>query len=125
MKAQIAAEFVLFSMLALLIVTGLLAIIGSDYARKKDDRIYYEATALGRQIQKELIVSSEVKTGFHRTLRVPDTILGENYSISNTQVQLIISHDTGSQYFNIPTVSGNLIKGENNITTNETTIIIN
>lgn len=125
MKAQIAAEFVLFSILALVLCLSILVFMQNYYDNKKSEQGHYEATLLGRQIQKELIVASEVKPGFSRNIKIPEEILGENYTISNSQYQIVIIFDERAQYFNTPKLSGSLKKGDNNILTNETTILIN
>ncbi len=125
MRGQIAAEFIMYSMLGMIIVIIISGIIYDKYTEKKTEQTIYEATQLGRQIQKELIIASEVKKGYRRTIKLPSTILGSNYTIITYPSQIMISYKGTDQYFNTPLLSGNFMKGENNITTNETTIIIN
>lgn len=78
---------------------------------RKDSEIEHFAL----QIQNEIILASEVHVGYSRQINLPQQIGKYDYSINNTEYNLIISYDDGDLSYRIPKTIGTLQKGTNTI----------
>ena len=116
-KAQVALEFMLIVGVALIIImvmVGLLYKLTYNYSEEKNINRLRD---FGYSLQSELILASEVEPGYERTIEIPSKLDGKlDYSISQSEFDLIITYKGSELLFPIPEVNGNLGKGTNIIT---------
>jgi|GEM_PF-950201 len=131
-KSQVAVEFMLMTSLAmvvLVVMIGVLYYIFRDYSEEKNMN---RLMNLGYSLQDELILASQVESGYERNLTIPEMVGSAEYSINQTHNpnstpdDLFIIYKGTHLLFPIPAnITGNLTKGSNTITkTDQNTIII-
>ncbi len=124
-KAQVAVEFILMvglAMIVILVLAGVLYYLSYNYSEEKNINRLRD---LGYSLQSELILASEVEPGYERTIIIPDKVGSADYSISQTDNDLVITYRQAELLFQIPQVNGNLNKGSNTISkTDANTIVI-
>ncbi|MBW2990349.1 hypothetical protein KY348_01450 [Candidatus Woesearchaeota archaeon] len=124
-KAQIAIEFVLvvgLAMVVLIVFAGVIYYLSFNYSEEKNIN---RLTDLGYSLQNELILASEVEPGYERTIIIPNKIGGINFSINQTDNDLVITYRSVELLFTIPQVNGKFDKGTNKISkTDANTIMI-
>lgn len=115
-RAQIALEFLLLSVLALVTMIVLLALFGRMFADKSREATLHVMDDLGRMIQEETILAATVHPGYARTILLPDRINNQPYTIVTTHssVRLAIGSDTVT--YVTPPLDGQFVKGKNLIT---------
>lgn len=125
-KSQVAQEFLILFVIALVACTIFIAIL-SNYS--KDVRDTQEMNAIdryGKNLQNEFITASQVSDGYSRKIYIPDVISGFEYSIENTRSSITLTSDRLELdfYYEIPEIEGDMDKGINKITKKEGVIYI-
>ncbi|MBC8501488.1 MAG: hypothetical protein ISS25_04400 [Nanoarchaeota archaeon] len=114
-KGQIALEFMSLTIigliLALVILVGFVVVLQDTL----EDRKAAEIKDLGFQIQRELILASEVHEGYSRDIDIPEYIGKYDYTIINNERVLILTVDDVDYPFPIPKTNGTIKKGTNTI----------
>ena len=128
-KAQIAVEFMMLMITGFFLMFTLLIILNHIFVKNVDERVHIELENLGRSLQQELLLASEMETGFERTFVLPEKINGREYSIelgnsSSNKKYLAIKHNYYEHYFIIPMFNGTITKGNNTIQKTSTSITI-
>ncbi len=77
------------------------------------DRRIVELKSYGFELQKELILASQVHEGYERTIFIPDHIEKHDFKINNTERVLILTSEDTDFPFPIPKTTGLLSKGNN------------
>lgn len=125
MKGQVAFEIIMYSMIATLLVISVVSVLNYTYIRQSQDRATEELASVGRNIQREVIIASEVKAGYTRIFNIPPTILQYDINISNSEYEFVLSTNSKSLYWQIPFVTGNFTTGKNTLKNNGSVVIIN
>ena len=129
-KAQIAIEFLLLISMAFFIVIALLASVLSVSEQNTKLKSYKEMDDLGKSLQQEFLLASEMEDGYTRKLNLPMTAAGKSYSAvigqtNNTYGYLLLNYQGAELFYMIPKVNGTLILGNNILTKNNDTLRIN
>jgi hypothetical protein len=112
-RGQVATEFIVMVSLAMIVVMAFIWLMyrfSYDYSEEKNME---KISDLGYSLQSELILASEVEPGYERTINIPDKASGADYSISQTDNDLVLTYRGADILFAIPKVTGSLHKGVN------------
>lgn len=110
------------AMIVILILAGVLYYLSYNYSEEKNINRLRD---LGYSLQSELILASEVEPGYVRIIIIPKKVGTADYSISQTDNDLVVTYRGGELLFPIPQVSGSLSKGNNTIRkTDASTVVI-
>lgn len=125
-KAQVATEFIMVVGLAMVIIIIFISVLYYWSYNYSEEKNINRLMDLGFSLQSELIIASEVEYGYERTISIPATVDGIEYSINQTANDLVITYKGADLLFPIPQISsGELSKGINTISkTAPDTIII-
>ena len=97
--------------LALVILVGFVVVMNDT----REDQKAAEIKDLGFQIQRELILASEVHEGYSRDIDIPEYIGKYDYTIINNERVLVLTVDDVDYPFPIPKTNGTIKKGNNTI----------
>lgn len=95
--------------LAMVMLVGFLIVMNDS----KDDEAASRMKDLGFELQREIILASEVHEGYERTIFIPSYLGKMEYELNNTATILVLSYDGTDYPFPIPNVNGTLQKGDN------------
>ncbi|MBS3137301.1 hypothetical protein J4232_02620 [Candidatus Woesearchaeota archaeon] len=126
-RAQTALEFIfMFSFLFILFI-GMMGALSSQLHDVKLDHEFIQLQSIQDYIIQELKLAKTVGEGYFRTFQLPQTIGSEDYEISiENNMSLVVTLNEREYIKILPfNVTGNLTKGENNITKQGDTIIFN
>jgi hypothetical protein len=129
-KAQIAMEFILLIGVAFFVIVALLASIMSLSTDNTKMKAYQDMDDLGRSLQQEFLLASQLEDGYTRKINMPITIGNVHYNTtigqSNpTNSYLMIQYDGSELFYLIPPVTGNLTYGNNFLKKNNGTLTLN
>ena len=121
---QIAMEFLLVAAMSIFTIITLLIIIVAISQSHTEARTYDDIIDLGRSLQKELLLASELEDGYVRELDVPTEINGEDYNItiynSTKFTYMIITYLNQETFYAIPPIEGEFIEAKNYLRKNGT-----
>jgi len=132
-KGQIAMEFLLLIAIAFFVILTLLISLLSISERNTKMKAYQEMDDLGKSLQQEFLLASQLEDGYTRRINLPLTLDGVRYTAivgsSNqtniTNSYLLISFETTEVFYAIPKITGNITLGNNILTKNNNTLRIN
>ncbi len=117
-RAQVSIEFILLGITGfffLFIVIGAALTLSAD---KTTQNTYEQLNDLGKSLQQELLLGTQVQDGYERFFSVPEKINDMNYTIvigntsaSNGYMSILFSHQ--ELFYVIPVINGSMIKGTN------------
>jgi len=130
-KSQVAIEFLSLTIIGFLILLTMVAALGGYSSSKKLEKTYSEIQDVGRTVQQELMIASEVQEGYQREIYIPENINGININLTygNTTKNtgyLSFKFENQEVYYEVPKLRGDIGLGVNIISkTNETINVIN
>ena len=123
-RAQVALEFVIFTMMGIFFVLILIGIGGRLTVDELDAQGTQEAQSLATTLQEELIIAAQVQPGYHRVIEIPYLLRRGEYSLSNTNNTLTIEKEGVTITLKTPPLNGTFIKGRNVISNDQETLTI-
>ena len=124
-KSQVSAEFFVFLGMAFLIAVGFEISSLSKIKDLSESTEQESLKDLALSIQTELTIASNVEDGYHRRFTIPDKIGSINYSIYLSNNTLSLQSKNGLVFLKVPTFTGSMSKGTNNINKTGGVIYIN
>ena len=124
-KAQVAMEFVFLVGLAFTVMVVFISSTRSEFdeLRTEEERsLLKDVTVMA---QHELIIASTVEDGYHRVFEIPTTINGIDYTITITNDILLAQTEDYEYDVNIPSVTGNVVLGNNTIEKTDGIVYLN
>lgn len=91
-----------------LIMLASFVFVKQDYDYDKREA---QIQSFGEELQQELILASEVHTGYNRQITIPETIGVFEYTINQTDRLMMIISEGIVHPFSIPKINGNITKG--------------
>ena len=125
MKSQAAMEFMILVGILLLVFSIMFGVIASkttDMSKKKEIII---ADDIVTKVQKETNLAARVLDGYSREFTLPQNIANKDYNISIVGNEVILSTEKQDFWRVIPTVVGNVTKGNNRINKTNGIIYLN
>ncbi len=122
---QGATEFAIIFGFVLFFFVVFFAAIQENQNRKniEKDRIYLQNVAIN--VQKEISIASGSSDGYIREFTIPQTILGSDYFINNSQGYLQVELNNYWLVYDVQEVNGSVKKGTNIIKKENGTVFIN
>ncbi len=114
-KAQVSMEFVFLVGLAFAVMIVFIASTRSEFDQLRSEQERSLVKDVSIKAQHELIIASNVEDGYLRTFSLPSTLDQISYSISITGNTLITNTSEYEYDLNVPSVVGNIQKGNNTI----------
>lgn len=123
--AQVSMEFIVVAGFIFMMSLGFIVAAGTQMKDFSDSHKVDTIKDFGNSIQSELELASVVKEGYKREITLPDKIeLGIDYNITITNSTLIVMTDIFDYVRIVPQVNGNIAKGKNTITKNNSMVTI-
>ena len=124
-RGQIAAEFMLFSGVALIVAIIFVSISLSQTKTLYETRESLLLQDIALKIKNEVSIASNTEDGFSRDFSLPEKINDRDYNISIINNTLVVWTDTSNQIIRILNITGHLNKGSNTITKTNGVIYLN
>lgn len=123
-------EFIILTIVAFAIFFTFAIALLSFLSDKTDEATFYALHDLGRSLQQEILLSTELVDGYNRMFEIPDKINNVNYNIqigntTNTNGYIILLFKEQEIYYKIPIVNGTFLKGENHLRKVNGTLLLN
>lgn len=123
-KAQVAIEFLLLLSLSFFVVIALLAAVLSVSKTDTSIKVYTDLDDLGKSLQQEVLLASQMEDGYVRRINLPETVNGADYNVSighaaSYNDYISLTYDTIDIYYIIPPTNGTFSKGTNYIKKND------
>ncbi|MBW2981019.1 hypothetical protein KY360_06405 [Candidatus Woesearchaeota archaeon] len=125
MKAQSAMEFMILVGILLFIFSMMLGVISSKTTYIAGKRESITGEDIATKIQKEINLAARVLDGYYREFTLPAKIGNKDYDISITGNEVILSLEGQDFWRVIPSVVGNITKGDNKINKTNGIIYLN
>jgi hypothetical protein len=124
-KSQSSLEFLILTGFALVIFITVLALLSKNiyFMNKNKQDILGEDIAT--KIQKEVLLASNMEDGYKREFSIPSMLGNQDYTISIINNEVILQKGIQNFWKEIPSVSGNITKGNNIIRKTNGTIYLN
>ncbi len=121
-KSQIAIEFLILLAMSFFIIISFMIIIVSISKTNARIQSFSDIDDLGKSLQQEVMLASQLEDGYIRKINVPVTLNGLDYNISYGESPkegyiFLGFKDTEAYYF-IPKILGNITRGDNYIRKN-------
>jgi len=118
LKGQIAIEFLMYIGMAFFIVIAMLAVIFIVSEENTRSKNYSDIDDLGKALQQEFLLASQLENGYTRMINLPVTLNGKIYSVSighpaSQSYYIMLEYDTIETYYIIPPVNGSIVLGDN------------
>jgi hypothetical protein len=113
---------VVSGMLIVIIFMALFSSIYQDNLKSKKVIVFED---FGYSLQNELLIASQVHTGYRRTFLVPAKLDGFDYNISISHAMLLVDYSDNVFALPIPNVTGSFIKGTNVILNQDNKLFLN
>lgn len=128
-RGQVAIEFLILIAFSVSMLLFLIATVSKVSISKTDEKTYFDLDDLGKSVQQELLLATEVEDGYNRKINLPQTINGRNYAIDTETISsqisyLNITYEEHLIFYHIPPINGTITKGINQITTFNGTIYV-
>lgn len=124
-QAQVSMEFVFLIGLAFMVMLVFISSTRSEFNELVSEEERSLVKDVSVMVQHELIIASNVDDGYSRKFSVPSDLDGINYTIQITDNVLITSTDEYEYVLNVPSVTGNIQKGNNTINKTNNIIYLN
>jgi hypothetical protein len=117
-KGQIAIEFLMYIGVAFGVVIVLLAVILSVSENNTDIKTRQDMDDLGKSLQQEFLLASQLEDGYIRKINLPMTMNGKEYNATLGQSNplnsyLVIAYSNSELFYLIPPIVGNMTLGDN------------
>ncbi len=125
-KAQVSMEFVFLVSLAFMVMTVFIASTRSEFDELRSEEERTLVRDVGMMVHSELVIASTVEEGYQRTFSIPQKLDGSiDYDIEIINNTLISYTEGYESVFSIPSVTGQMQKGNNTINKTNSTIYLN
>lgn len=114
-KSQGAVEFLILTAVIIFFFTLFFVSLNENMGDKIKQKQNLAIEEIAIYIQDEINLASKSSEGYSRKFKIPDDINGENYEISITSEMIYAksSDKRNAIALPIPSISGNIVKGEN------------
>lgn len=132
-NGQIAMEFLLTIAMAFFVILTLLISILVISERNTKMKTYQKMDDLGKALQQEFLLASQLEDGYTRRINLPMTLNGleytaivgsSNYTTTNSSY-LLFTFSSTELFYAIPSVTGTIHLGNNILVKNNNTLRIN
>ncbi|MBW2983806.1 hypothetical protein KY361_01720 [Candidatus Woesearchaeota archaeon] len=125
LKSQAAMEFMILAGVLLFILTIMLVVVANKttYINQKKEVMLGEDAVT--KVQKEINLAARVLDGYSREFTLPQKISNKDYNISIVGNEVILSTEEQDFWRVIPSVVGNITKGNNRINKTNGIIYLN
>ena len=127
-KSQVAIEFVITIGISVFILFLFVAIIQEETIKFNRERELVLVEDLAATLQREFIVAESVNNGYTRTFKIPDTLLGINFTVFAQSQELVVRSVHYESVAALPQNISNVIslkKGVNTIKKEKGVICLN
>jgi hypothetical protein len=132
-NGQIAIEFLLLIAMAFFIVLTLLISMLSISERNTKIKSYNEMDDLGKSLQQELLLASQLEDGYTRKINLPLKINGLQYTAfvgssnytNTSNSYLLLTFNSVELFYTLPHVTGNIYLGDNILVKSNNTLKFN
>ncbi|MGV8172273.1 MAG: hypothetical protein ACP5OA_06295 [Candidatus Woesearchaeota archaeon] len=129
-KGQVAIEFLMLIVMAFIVVMTLLIATLAISENNSETKAYREMDDLGKALQQEFMLASQLEDGYVRKINLPLTFSGKEYHAivgqSNpTNGYLVLQYEEKELYYLIPPVNGSITLGDNILVKQNGTLRIN
>jgi len=118
-------EFLLLAGLLLLVFAVMMGIYSEKMAYSNKQKDILRGQDLVDKVQKEIAIASRVLDGYQRQFTLPSRLGNKEYTIRIIGKEVIASTDKQDFWRPIPSVVGNVTKGQNNIKRQNGTVYLN
>jgi hypothetical protein len=117
-NGQIAIEFLIYIGVALCIIIVFLASILAISESNMKARTYSDIDDMGKSLQQEFLLASQLEDGYIRRINLPATLNGKSYNVTLGQSNplnsyITLGYEKSELFYLIPPVNGSIIKGNN------------
>jgi hypothetical protein len=123
-RSQIALEFILYTMLGIVIVLVLSGVAVALVEDSFENQAMQEAEDLAYSLQEELVLAVQVPEGYHRSLEIPQQLRRSEYTLSSDLDSFTLIQGDLTLTLRTPPLNGTLTKGHNVIHHENGTILI-
>lgn len=124
-KSQVAMEFVFLVGVAFMAVL-IFTVVGYDKLKEiSDEKEFVLVKDLAFKVQNEINLAANVDDGYKREFEIPQKLDYIDYNVTINNNILIVESKNHEYVLLIPTVRGNITKGDNVICKNNLLIRIN
>jgi len=122
---QVSMEFIFLVGLAFTIMIVFIASTRSEFSdlRSVEERSLVKDVSV--MIQHELVMAASVEDGYYRIFNVPDELEGNDYSMYILNNTLVVYTDDYEYVLNMPSIVGDIQKGNNTINKTGNVIYLN
>lgn len=126
-KAQFAMEFISLIAIMFIIFVGISAFLTQKILDIKEDERKQIAEDIATLALNEIELAQSASSGYFRTFKMPVKVNGLNYTMTVIDNRELIINYTDQEHvtFLPNSVSGNLYRGDNNITKQSGTVYLN
>jgi hypothetical protein len=119
-KAQITIEFLVFLAMAFVVIFIFLAAAVSLSKDTTKSKTYYEMDDLGRSVQEEMLLASQLEDGYTRKINLPMTLNGLQYSVFLNQsnpsnAYFLMYYEDIELFYLVPPINGSIHLGDNTL----------
>lgn len=128
-KGQVSIEFLVLLIMSVFFVLTFVIIVKDLSDQKLQHKALDELDDLGKSLQQEILLSSQLEDGYSRDFYVPEKLYGISFTMnvsvaSGTIMYLNFYHDGTELFYAIPYIQGTIMKGTNTITKQNNLIVI-
>jgi len=110
---------------AMLIVIIFMSIFSELHQNNLTNRKMKIFEDLGYGLQAEIILASQVHTGYTREFFLPDKLYGYSYEATVSKSMLLINYTENIFSIPIPNITGSFVKGTNTIINQDGNVFLN
>ncbi len=127
LKSQSSMEFIVLATFMLLVIVGFFGVTSSRVLEAREDINRKIAEDIADFAYREIEIATSVNDGYKKNFNMPQNVNGVNYSIKIVDnIELTVTYlDYEHVRFLPSNVTGNITKGLNTITRNNSIIYIN
>ena len=114
-NAQVALEFMLFAVIAFIILTAMLFSMRKQLIDLNSQRDTKELNDVVNRLREEIFLASIVQDGYYREFSLPNTINRKNYQLSISDKLVVGTIRNYTLTIPVPDVAGSPQKGSNTI----------
>ena len=126
-RSQSAIEFIILVGFLLFFFTVFFLTIQGNISDKLRERTNLRLKEIAVGVQDEINLASQASEGYYREFKIPTTISGLDYEINLTEGVVFIrtSDEKYALSLSVQNTTGDILKGENNITKKEGLVKLN
>ena len=123
-KSQAAMEFILLLAILLGIFLVFFIKITDEAVNISKEKEYEIVKDIAHMIQVEITSSFYLENGYRRTIILPETMEGINYSLNITNDNIVVTSRNHEYVLYIPPINGTITKGNNSIIKENDTLYV-